>query len=115
VLLHLLLVRSARYVHNPNQGWIHCNCNCAILNLRLITYRAKVLGRKLLSGNTEVAFPSTTAPTTGPPVSATGVTASANVTSVDSTYPATGAASTVSVSAVDIAATPTIGQKRKAF
>jgi hypothetical protein len=65
----------------------------------------------LFSANAEFAFPSTIAPTTGLPIPATGV----SVTSVNSICPATGAASAASVSAVDVAATPTIGQKRRAF
>jgi hypothetical protein len=95
----------------------------AIQKTRPIPYRAKVLGRALLSarnkpnrfwmllsGNAEVAFPSTTATTT-PAASllapTPAVRSTANVVSVAAISPtSTEAASAFSVSAVDIVATP---------
>jgi hypothetical protein len=86
-----------------------------------IPYRAKVLGRALLaarsdlnrfwmliSGNAEVAFPSTTATTTMPASLPTPVIAP---TTSNAISPTAGAASTISVSAVQRVATPT--RKRK--
>jgi hypothetical protein len=98
---------------------------------RLIPYRAKVLKRALLavrtnangfwmllSGNAEVAFPSTTATTTPAvnlPTPGTATTAATlDDDAVATLSPAAGATSAMSVSAVDIDATPPVGQKRKA-
>jgi hypothetical protein len=103
----------------------------AIQKTRSFAYRAKVLGRALLSactnanifwmllsGNAEVAFPSataTTTPTANQPASATdAATSSASGTAVAALSPTAGDASTISVSAVDIVATPTDVRKRKA-
>jgi hypothetical protein len=102
----------------------------AIQQTRPIPYRAKVLERALLairtdansfwmllSGNPEVAFPSTTATTTpaaNPPTPTTAdTTSTANAAAVAAISPTTGAASTLSVSAVANVATPTACQKRK--
>jgi hypothetical protein len=93
----------------------------AIQKSRPIAYRAKVLGRALLavqtdpnrfwmllSGNVEVAFPSTSATTIAPaailPTPAT----------TDITVTASRAASATGASTADIVATPASGQKRKA-
>jgi hypothetical protein len=93
----------------------------AIQKIRPIPYRAKVLGRALLSaranpnrfwmllsGNAEVAFPSTTATTITPAVNLpTPAPSTANISAVAAISPtSTGAASAFSVSAVDIVATP---------
>jgi hypothetical protein len=106
----------------------------AIQKARPIPYRAKVLGRALLavrsdpnrfwmllSGNTEVAFPSTTVtttPTANLPTPATAA-ATSNVASVVATGVVTRdassrVASSTGSSAVDIVATPNVGRKRKA-
>jgi hypothetical protein len=101
----------------------------AIQKTRPIAYRAKVLGRALLSartdansfwmllsGNAEIAFPSkaaTATPAVNQPASATAAaTASASATATLS--PTTGAASTVSASAIGGDATANVGEKRKA-
>jgi hypothetical protein len=94
----------------------------AIQKARQMLYRAKVLGRALLStrtdansfwmllsGNAEVAFPSTTTPTANLPVPVTAA-ATVNVAAVA----ATRAASRASASAAANVATPTTCQKRKA-
>jgi hypothetical protein len=97
-----------------------------------IPYRAKVLGRALLaarndpnplwmliSGNAEVAFPSTTASTTPAaslPMPATAApTSNATVVAATAAVTVTGTqlSSSIGVSAVDIVAIPTACQKRK--
>jgi hypothetical protein len=96
---------------------------CAIQKIRPMAYRAKVLGRALvsvrtnlnsfwmlLSGNPEVAFPSTTAttmPATADADATLNATAAATVT-------ATRAASTTGTSAADYVATSNTSRKRKA-
>jgi hypothetical protein len=94
----------------------------AIQKTRPITYRAKVLGRALLavrtdpnrfwmllSGNPEVAFPSTTA---NLPTPATA-DATSNAATATATVTATRDASTAGASDVAKVATPTACQKRK--
>jgi hypothetical protein len=105
----------------------------ALQKTRPITYRVKVLGRALLavrtnansfwillSGNAEVAFPSTsaaTAPAASLPTPAIAA-ATSNISAIAAaavvTVPAIRIASTFSISAVDIIASPTTCQKRKA-
>jgi hypothetical protein len=102
----------------------------AIQKTRPLHYRVKVLGRALLSartnansfwmllsGNAEVAFPSTTAmatPAANLPTPATpAATSNATDGTVAALSPTTGSASTISVSVVDSVATPTFRQKRK--
>jgi hypothetical protein len=93
----------------------------AIQKSRPIAYRTKVLGRALLaarsdansfwmllSGNAEVAFPSTAATTTPAANLPTPATTAA-------LSPTAGAISTISVSAVDRVATPTVARKRKSL
>jgi hypothetical protein len=104
----------------------------AIQKSRPISYRARVLGRALLaartnansfwmllSGNAEVAFPSTNATTTLaatlPTPATAAATSTANVAAFVATLsPIDGAVSTASVSNIDGDATPTVGEKRKA-
>jgi hypothetical protein len=88
----------------------------AIQKICPISYRAKVLGRALLSarnhpnrfwmllaGNAEVAFPSTTATTTPTANLPTPAPSTANVASVAAISPtSTGATSSISVSTIDI-------------
>jgi hypothetical protein len=113
----------------------------AIQKTRPIAYRTKVLGRALLaartnanifwillSGNAEVAFPSTAATTTltanlPTPAIAAASSASAPATLSPTTgaacapatlSPTTGAAPTISASAIGSDATANVGEKRKA-
>jgi hypothetical protein len=99
----------------------------AIQKTRPILYRAKVLGRALLSartnansfwmllsGNAEVAFPSKAATANLPRLATDTATVSASATAVAALSPTAGATSTISVSDVDSVATPTIIRKRKA-
>jgi hypothetical protein len=99
----------------------------AIPKTRPITYRAKVIGRALLaartdanrfllltSGNAEVALPSTTASLPTPAIAADTSNTAAVATSAAVTVTAIRVASTFSICAVDIVATPTTYQKRKA-
>jgi hypothetical protein len=96
----------------------------AIQKTRPIAYRAKVLGRALLSartdpnrfwiilsGNAEVTFPSTTATATTAPAASLPTSATAPVTVSDTTTLTTSATGS---SAVDIVVAPASGQKRKA-
>jgi hypothetical protein len=102
----------------------------AIQRTSPISYRAKVLGKALLaartdakclwmllSGNAEVAFPSTTATTSLPPPAPAAATS--NVATVAATIAvsvtATRAASTTSASAAAHVATPTDHRKRSRF
>jgi hypothetical protein len=119
----------------------------AIQKTRPSAYRAKVLGQALLaartdanrfwmilSGNAEVAFPSTTTPAADAPTPVTAAAAAAPAaatsiandadvaasvmpvltTIVDSTLPTATAAATTATSLVSNIATPSAGQKRKA-
>jgi hypothetical protein len=99
----------------------------AIQKTRPIPYRTKVLGRALpaarsdansfwmlLSGNAEVAFPSTAANLPTPATAA--ATSTSNVVAATTTLsPTTGAASTISISVIDSDTTPNVGEKRKAL
>jgi hypothetical protein len=104
----------------------------AIQKIRPITYRAKVLGRALLavrtdpnrfwmllSGNAEVAFPSTTVTIaaaanlpTPATAAATSNTAAVTATAVVTVTATRAAALSTVASGVDIVATPTVGRKR---
>jgi hypothetical protein len=103
----------------------------AIQKTRPMAYRAKVLGRALLaartdpnhfwmllSGNPEVAFPSTTAKATPAATLPTPATATSNAAAIAATVVVTVtttlADSTTGVSVDAYVATPTICQKRKA-
>jgi hypothetical protein len=103
----------------------------AIQKTRPMAYRAKVLGRALvsvrtnvnsfwmlLSGNPEVAFPSTTATTMPATNLATPANADAdatlNATAAATVTAITRAASTTGTSAADYVATPSTSRKRKA-
>jgi hypothetical protein len=101
----------------------------AIQKTRSMSYRAKVLGRALLaarsdansfwmllSGNAEVAFPSTivTATLTANLPTSAAATSTEIVAAAAAISPTTEAASTISVSVVDSVATPTVVRKRKA-
>jgi hypothetical protein len=92
----------------------------AIQKIRPSSYRAKVLERALLStrtnansfwmllsGNAEVAFPSTTPTATLPTPTTAAAAATSNVAPIVATPAATGAPTIYG-------ATPTVGQKRKA-
>jgi hypothetical protein len=100
----------------------------AIQKTRPIPYRAKVLGRALvaaridvnsfwmlLSGNPEVAFPSTTANLPAPATATANANAAAAVAAtVAVTVTSIRAASTTGASSAANVATPTARQKRKA-
>jgi hypothetical protein len=114
---HELFRRSVIPYLEANRFRLHVR---AIQKKRPIMYRVKVLGRALvalrtdpnrfwmlLSGNAELAFPSTTA-TTAPAMSLPTPT---NAAATSDTATAT---VTFSISAVDIIASPTTCQKRKA-
>jgi hypothetical protein len=98
----------------------------AIQQTRPIPYRAKVLGRALLSartntnslwillsGNAEVAFPSTTA-TTGLPTPATTAAATSNVAAAAATAAAAVSVTRAASASAATVATPTAHPKRKA-
>jgi hypothetical protein len=72
----------------------------------------------LLSGNAEVGFPSRTTtiavPNLPTPATAAATSASNVAAAVAALVPTTAAASVISVSAIDIVATPTVVRKRQA-
>jgi hypothetical protein len=105
----------------------------AIQKTRPIPYRDKVLGRALLSarsdanrfwmlfsGNAEVAFPSTISTATlaanlARPATTVAASNSSVTAAVAALSPTAGATSTISVSAVDSVATPTVVRKHKSL